>query len=376
MANTHTKKITAFMSVVAMLLSMLLYFPSGTFGDIDIGLKASAAEITPTEPSTDGNGLYQIGTAAELYWFADKVNNDNDTYGSVNAVLTADIVVNENVLKTDGTPNGTSFTSWLPIGTDLNFYAGTFGGQNHTISGLYFNDTSTNFVGLFGANAGTIKNVGVVDSYFIGYNGVGGVCAGNIGVIENCYNTGTIGGTGNFVGGVCGITECQKDKNGTITNCYNTGTVSSSNYVGGVCGFNSAGTITNCYNTGTVSGSHSASGVCADNYGTITNCYNTGAVSGSDGVGGVCVDNYGTITNCYYDSDKYIGNAVENKDESAVADVEGKTTAQFKSGEVAYLLSQGENGEIWGQEIGVDTYPVLDGATVYQIAKIYCDNTA
>ena len=43
MANTHTKKITAFMSVVAMLLSMLLYFPGGTFGNMGIGLKASAA---------------------------------------------------------------------------------------------------------------------------------------------------------------------------------------------------------------------------------------------------------------------------------------------------------------------------------------------
>ncbi len=31
MANTHTKKITAFLSVVAMELSMLLYFPGGTF---------------------------------------------------------------------------------------------------------------------------------------------------------------------------------------------------------------------------------------------------------------------------------------------------------------------------------------------------------
>ena len=49
MANTHTKKITAFMSVVAMLLSMMLYFPDGTFS-IDFGLKANAAAITLTEP--------------------------------------------------------------------------------------------------------------------------------------------------------------------------------------------------------------------------------------------------------------------------------------------------------------------------------------
>ncbi|MGN0634146.1 MAG: hypothetical protein ACI4JW_09800, partial [Oscillospiraceae bacterium] len=106
MVKTYTKKITAFMSVVTMLFSMLLYFPGGTFGNISFGLKASAATITLTEPSKDSSGVYRIGTAGELYWFADKVNNDNGTYGNANAVLTANIVVNENVLKTDGTPNG------------------------------------------------------------------------------------------------------------------------------------------------------------------------------------------------------------------------------------------------------------------------------
>ena len=44
MVKTYAKKITAFMSVVAMLFSMLLYFPGGTFSNISFGLKASAAE--------------------------------------------------------------------------------------------------------------------------------------------------------------------------------------------------------------------------------------------------------------------------------------------------------------------------------------------
>ena len=322
MVKKYAKKITAIMAAVTIIFSMLLYFPSGTFSNISFGLKASAAEITVSQPKV-GDGTsdspYQIRTAAELYWFAGLVNGTLegvDRNASASAVLTADITVNSNLLNSlndDGTvPDGTAVTSWTPINNFSLGEAGTFDGQNHTISGLYFNDTSTSNVGLFGVNKGTIKNVGVVDSYFRGKNCVGGVCGEN---------------------------------DDTITNCYNTGTVSGSDKVGGVCGYN-------CF-------------------GTITNCYNTETVSGSDSVGGVCGYNYGKITNCYYDSNKYSGNAV-GSDKGTVTGVNGKTTAQFNSGEVAYLLSQGctigettYDGSIWGQEIGTDPYPVLGGAKVY-----------
>ena len=203
-----------------------------------------SAETTPTEPSTDENGVYQIGKAGELYWFADKVNNDNGTYGSANAVLTADITVNSNLLSCleydaeGNVTNGDNFAGWTPIGwhdddtNDDYSYTGTFDGQNHTISGLYFNNEKRNFAGLFGYITIEISNVGVVDSYFNGHNCVGGVCGCNYqGTITNCYNTGTVSGTGD-IGGVCGWNY------GTITNSYNTGTVSGDNYVGGVCGEN------------------------------------------------------------------------------------------------------------------------------------------
>ncbi len=36
------------------------------------------------------NDYYEIGNAGQLYWFAEKVNNDNENYGSANAILTAD----------------------------------------------------------------------------------------------------------------------------------------------------------------------------------------------------------------------------------------------------------------------------------------------
>jgi len=71
-----------------------------------------------------------------------------------------------------------------------------------------------------------------------------------------------------------------------------------------------------------------------------------------------------TVTNCYFDSTVYTGDAIGNNYGTAT-DVEGKSTEQFASGEVAYLLSQGENGSIWGQTIGTDPAPIFSNAKVY-----------
>ena len=316
-----TKKIkrpVAFLSAFAMVMAMLLYFPGGMFSTCFV-LKASAEGITLTEPQKDDNGVYQIGTAGELYWFAACVNGTDgiSQNRAACAVLTDNITVNSNVLNPDGTlnsTNGTDFTSWTPIGTsNSRAYTGTFDGQNHTISGLYFSGASTSNVGLFGyvRENGSVSNAGVKDSYFYAKLYVGGVCGQNYyGTITNCYNTGTVSAAFNAsaaLGGVCG-----QNYYGTITDCYNIGTVIGSQnsiQVGGVCGYNDSGTIENCYNTGAVNGSGQIGGVCGYNCAysgtaTITNCYNTGEVSGTDNVGGVCgnIDNSkGTVTiaNCY-----------------------------------------------------------------------------
>ena len=243
---------------------------------------------------------YQINTIGDLQQLAANVNGGN-TYQGKYFKLTADVMLNDKVLKEDGTPNGSNFTSWTPIGNESNAFEGTFDGGGHTVSGLYFSNESTDYVGLFGriSTCGTIKNVGVVDSYLRGYHFVGGVCGDNGGTITNCYNTGAVSGN-DSVGGVCG----QKGMDRTVENCYNTGTVSGSSSVGGVCGYASlGGSFTNCYNIGTVSGSSSVGGMCGHNGGVITNCYNIGTVTGSETyVGGVCGfnDEDCTITNCYF----------------------------------------------------------------------------
>ena len=365
------------------------------------------ANLTTDKYDINGDGskdaVYEISNAGQLYWFAGLVNGTLSGVTqntSANAVLTKNIVVNKNVLKSDGTLNDGTFKEWTPIATSASPYTGIFEGQNHTISGLYFNQEDSYDVGLFGRNNGKIANAGILDSYFYGTSKVGGVCGNNYtGTITNCYNTGSVSGLGTL-GGVSGY-----NYTGSITNCYNTGNVSgSSGFVGGVSGCNRKGTIINSYNAGSVSGLEHVGGVCGDNdTGSITDCYNIGSVSGSEGnvggvngcnnggtitnsynagsvsgieryVGGVNGWNNGTITNCYYDSTVYTGAAIGN-DLGTTKKVEGKTIDEFKTGEIAYLLSQGctidevtYDGTIWGQTIGTDTYPTLGGAKVYKNA--------
>ena len=345
-------------------------FNSNGFGNCP---KCNAAVYQPATETTDKydinddgtkDTVYEISNAGQLYWFAGLVNGTLSGVTqstSANAVLTANITVNENLLDSlqydaeGNVSNGSDFITWTPIADCMEApttqYSGTFDGNNKTVSGLYLNGNSAR-IGLFGSSEadGNIKNVGVVDSYFKGNDFVGGVCGRNDGTITNCYNAGNLTAIDPTaaIGGICGY----NGNGGTIANCYNTGTVTATGSVasvGGVCGCSLA-PISNCYNIGTV----------------------TATSSGAD-ISGICGYYFGPVTNCYYLAD--------TEDENG-----GKTAAQFASGEIAYLLSQGctvgggegENavtysGSVWGQALGGngDTYPVLKKAgdvenTVYR----------
>ena len=329
------------------------------------------------------------------------------------AELTTNITVNSGVLKSDGSlaDEASSFTAWTPIGVDvIKRYTGTFDGKGYTISGLYFNDTSRNSIGLFGwvGSGSKIYNVGIVDSYFKGYNNIGGVCGccfssgeitncyntgtvigtdayiggvcgRNYGTITDCYNTGNVYGTstsnqGRFVGGVCGINTGNKTNKGNITRSYNSGKVSGGYYVGGVCGWNGFGyeaQIINCYNTGEVIGTEDVGGICGYNDMSIEKCYNSAAVSGDSFVGSVCGHNSSVITTCYYLSGIAAG-GINNSGVSGSG--ESKTAEQFACGEVAYLLneSKSDGTQQWFQNLSEedgDAYPMLKGTetnTVYR----------
>ena len=337
-------------------------------------------------PEGDGAGTpYKIGTAEELYWFAGLVNGTLPGVKkdlSANAILTDDIIVNTGVLDPNkDLVSGNDFIEWIPIGkssSDDDAYTGTFDGNGHTISGLYFNKSNSWYVGLFGCIGaeGKISNVGVSDSYFQSSNCpyIGGVCGSNSGELQNCSNSSTVIGKENEyrIGGVCGYNS------GTVKDCKNTGSVRGKETIGGVCG-NNSGTIKSCYNTASVSGQNSVGGVSGYNYGgTIKSCYNTASVSGQYSVGGVCGDNYeGPITNCYYLSGTVADGkgGIGGKDDENGKAVE-MSKDRFKSGEVAWLLngsksvSTEESTLAWYQKLGenADAYPVLTSTgdnTVY-----------
>lgn len=291
--------------------------------------------ITPVKPQGTGSGdtPYQITNAAELYWFAALVNGtlpDGQQSFNSNAILMNDIVVNEHLVESIQTDangnvtNGGSFISWTPIGIGVQDkdpkFMGTFDGQNFTISGLYCNKPTGDYVGFFGvlgrmrdANPGIVKNLGIIDSYFNGTNYVGsisGISRG--GTITNCYNTSPVNGK-EYVGGICGAGDKDliNDKVTRFSKCLNAGSVNGQKFVGGICGFDNYGEIEDCYNHGNIGINQKYSsetekyffgGVCGYKWsGAVTNCYSICSVSGGTYVGGVCgYHKSGSMANCYH----------------------------------------------------------------------------
>ena len=298
---------------------------------------------------------YLIANGAQLKLFAATVVRNTAACGK----LTADILLNDISDWENWNESTEGLNSWTPIGSERDNFTGTLDGDGHSVSGIYINSTA-DYQGLVGFldNGGTLQNLGVKASYIKGGNRVGGLCGWNYdGTVNNCYNTGKVTGS-NDVGGVCGLNF------GNVTNCYNSGTVAGSSQVGGVCGMNMMGSVTNCYNAGNVTGTgEHVGGVCGQNNATVTNCYNSGSVAGSSQVGGVCGGNYdATVTNCYYLNTC-----------GAAGDGTSKTAEQFASGEVAYLLQGEQEGQVWGQTIGTDDYPVLGGEKVVQNGDGYAN---
>ena len=233
--------------------------------------------------------------------------------------------MNEGNLATyDGTSPNTWMT-WTPIGNAISrVYSGTFDGQGHTISGLYVN-SNDNYIGLFGVvmSGSNIKNIGVINSYFKGND---------------------------FVGGIAGTVN----ESSFVQNCYSINTISGNDYIGGICGmFGSNNTsVKKCYSICDIHPSEKAT--------------HAGGIMG----GG----EYVNISDCYYDSDIFSGKAYTDIFSSANAkNVEGKTTAQFASGEVTYLLNDDQSNIIFYQDLATEKYPTLNqkSKVVMQLEMIY-----
>ncbi|MCD7743382.1 MAG: hypothetical protein LUH13_03720 [Oscillospiraceae bacterium] len=315
------------------------------------------------QSATLNGSTYEISNAGQLFWFAALVNGDTTQEGITAAVSDADAILTADI--------NLESKEWTPIGdyagSTSPYYCGTFDGKGYTISNLYINNSASNYQGLFGyVSNGTVQNV-TVSRNVTGCRYVGGVVGLNIGTVTNCYNSGSITGTVTL-GGVVGYND------GSVINCCNSGSVTGNatdgyDYVGGVVG-DSDGTVTDCINSGAVSGYRCVGDVVGINGGTVKSCYNSGTVScTSQTAGGVVGYNYSgaSTTNCYYLSTT--ASAAYRTNNGTLTNVESKTSTQFASGEVTWLLTSGvtDGTQAWYQTLGMDSYPVLDSThgTVY-----------
>ena len=181
---------------------------------VDSGVRDKWDGSSKTQPSGSGTAAspYKIGTAAQLAWFANAVNNGSR---SACAVLTADIDLNGQ--------------EWTPIANSgvNNGYTGTFDGQGHVIHGICVTTgVSSRPQGLFGiiARTGTVRNVKAAGRVLVRQSSGAGLIAGeNNGVLYNCeasaflknsYNAGSTGSSVGNIGGIAGHMAA-----GYIENC-------------------------------------------------------------------------------------------------------------------------------------------------------------
>jgi hypothetical protein len=165
-----------------------------------------------------------------------------------------------------------------PVGNSTTPFTGVFDGNGHTISRLalgscWFDDESgwvcfANYVGLFGKNLGTIRNLGLLDCHLEGRSYVGCLTAVNEGIIQNCYSSGSVFGL-DITGGLVG----WNGQGGMIVNCYSRVKAWGRDAIGGLVGVFGGGTISNCYSTGPVEGYRSFYG------GLVGDCFGCDSLS-------------------------------------------------------------------------------------------------
>lgn len=274
-----------------------------------------------TEPLVGDGSVehpYEIGTPAELRWFAYLVNGlirPEEDNSRACAVLTDDIVFNIDLCG-ENTCNFVPAARWESIGFNTS-YKGHFNGNGHIVRGLYFYNNTAYTVGLFGkiGPEGKVENVGMEDIYILGKSDVGGIAGQNNGVVENCY--------------VRGILKVHSS--------------SASTNIGGIVGMNG---------------------------GEMRHCYSTAKLMKGDAIlgGGICAVNYvdGIIWNCYHEAGGSQTSVIlENAEGNRYASVE---TSEFNSGKIAWLLQEEQIEEtVWGQTCG-EGYPELcDDKAVYKV---------
>ena len=244
--------------------------------------------------------------------------------------------------------NATDVSNYQAIGGSGTAFTGKFDGRGNRIIGLNVSSSNSNDnVGVFGVNAGTIKNLKVYSSTFKGYDNVGAIAGTNKGTIDNVT---TLGNTVEALGSANSVVLDSKNvgaaggvvgtNNGTVDNATSRDSViagKNANFggalttAGGIAGINTGlvansqshsaviASKTSTYSLGGIVGVNTASGKGLDNVnaygvtgssilvdntggiaglnsGTLNDAYNESIVKGSSNVGGIAGTNSGKIS--------------------------------------------------------------------------------
>ena len=230
----------------------------------------------------DGDGSeenpYIITTAQQLEMLAQLVNEGRSDYNNKHYKLGNDLDLSDY----------NDEEGWIPIGLEYpNSFKGVFDGDGKIISGLYTNNSTLHYVGLFGyiynaiiKNLGVDADINLSSDYHIYY--YTGILAGysNNSKILNCFSTGAINNStynnsSPVTGGIVGENFLESN----IFNCYSTASIyvrsDNNTYTGGITGSNYS-YISSCYSTSYIESkatneSHTG-GIKGYNGGIVSNC--------------------------------------------------------------------------------------------------------
>jgi parallel beta-helix repeat protein len=267
---------------------------------------------------------------------------------------------------------------FLPVGISGNKFIGTLEGNGHSVSNLFINRPSLDYIGLIGFTdtASKVYNVSMENVNVTGHTSVGGLVGYNFGLIEGSHVSGKVLGTWYNAGGITGyntasgiISKCSNSANitvasnnaggisgycmGSISESFSTGTVRASLYAGGLGGYMNGISVTDCYATGNVTATtHTAGGLVAYSVSgtTITNSYSTGFLTSPSTKGGLVGSNPGgTITSSFWDT--------ETSGLATSSGGIGKTTAQMKT-QSTFTSVGWDFVDTWHMSEG-ETYPLF-----------------
>lgn len=358
-------------------------------GDFDSWEPISTASHMAYSGTFDGNGK----TISGLY-FHDEWTSNVGLFGYIKGGTVQNVHVKDSYFYGDAVVGG--IVGCIESGTVIDCSsAATVASGSDYVGGIAGASMPTD-----GATA-TVKNCFYTGTINAGGGYVGGIVGFNsatsngTAIVENCYNAGKkVHGYGT-IGGVVGLNEAIYEvSSALVTRCYNTGWVDAfDNFAGGIVGMNKAdqgsskATIQNCYNTGKVTvWSEIAGGIVGENNAwsnsataSIKNCFNIGEIPFYDSCGGIAGLNNAyndsasvLVENCYYlDDNRFILGGINGFDEAGSA--EAKKTAQFSSGEVAYLLG-GPFGQNLDNGLPTQEHPVLSKERVYHYLKGYSNH--